>query len=197
MNTMDYSKFSPFNDREGKWLGSLPDSEDLLVGQSTMDRSDIASSAVSMVSGFLRLTHFTAVRDEPITQVDIFTGTTAASATPTLCRMGLYKVEDSGDLTLIASTANDTTLFAAASTKYTKSFTESNVTLEKGVRYAFGVLIVSAAAMPTMQGKNNVIAGIMAYPPLLATQVSGQADLPASVVAPASAITRIFAVLLP
>ncbi len=38
--------------------------------------------------------------------------TTAAAVTPTLCRVGIYTIDGSGNLTLAASIASDTTIWS-------------------------------------------------------------------------------------
>lgn len=180
MPTEDYSRFSPFNVREGSWLSSLPDSNEVAAGIGSMDRAAIITNGIVITTQSMRLTYFTAVRDEVVTRIEISTGSTAAAATPTICRMGLYTVASNGDLTLVASTPNDTTLFAAATTVYSKALSAS-YTLQKGQRYAFGILVVTAVATPTFYGNGQIPAAIAAYNPRISGVVAGQADLPASV----------------
>lgn len=151
------------------------------TGQETMPRETVDQNNVVTVSGLLELTYFTAYKTELITQIRSYTGNTAAGATPTLCRMGLYSVAANGDLTLIAAHANDTALWAALNTAYTKTLT-SSVRVVEGNRYAFGRLIVTAAAAPAWptQGIAPSLAGVG---PRIQGQVAAQADLPASVAA--------------
>lgn len=139
-----------------------------------------SSSGLSMTSQVLRLTFFTATASETIGSLSVMTGTTAAGATPTLVRMGLYTVADNGDISLAASTANDTALLAAQSTVYTKAVSV-NYAVTAGLRYAFGLLVVTAAAAPTVMGKATQNSAMSALAPRLGSGISGQADLPASV----------------
>lgn len=170
----------------------------LTAGEALMPR-DVASSAVTMSSGNLRLAYFTARKSEVVTTLRVTTNSTAAGATPTLVRYGLYTVAANGDITLVASTANDTTLFAAANTAYPKALSAA-YTKRAGVRYAIGVLVVTGAAAPTIVGENYGGSGAdWALAPRLSGIVGGQADLPASVVAASVADTtaRPQAILLP
>lgn len=110
------------------------------------------------------------------TNVSAATGGTAA-ATITLIRFGIYTVATNGDLALVASTANDVTLFTATATLYTKALS-SPFTLNGGQRYAVGVLVVATTA-PSLYCSNG-LGGINALAPRLAGHQSGQTDLPAS-----------------
>ena len=165
------------------WKGTEIDSIDsqaLTVGESTMSRTITqfanGASAVSMGSGSMRGTVFTATKTETISQVRIWTSITAASAIPTLCRIGIYSVATNNDITLVASIANDTTLFASASTAYTRSLTASFQTII-GQRYGFCVLVVTAFTMPNFPG----IFGSpeLVESPLIGIRSDGQSDLPA------------------
>lgn len=172
----------------------------LTTGQATIARDLVQSAAVGSTAGTLRLTYFTARRSETVTQVRVWSGSTAAAATPTLVRIGLYSVAANGDVTLVASTASDTALFAATHTSYTKAFSAS-YDLVKGQRYAVGILVVTGAAAPTYHGA-TVFPGSGAEAtaaPRLAASVGSQTDLPASVVSGSlsNSGNRIYSVLLP
>lgn len=181
MATIDYSLNSPFNYREGQWLASMPRLDELTNGESTIGRKEISSNTASISSQSLRLTYFTARKDETVTQISTVTGGTAAAATPTLCRWGIYSVDSTtGDLTLIASTANDTTLFAAATTEYIRSL-QAPFTKVKGARYAIGILVVSGVATPTFHGHTVNQSVIMIAPPRLSGLLASQADLPSTI----------------
>ncbi len=158
--------------RFGSWLDS---------GEEPYNRLLVNSSS-TLATQNLRLTYFTARKTETITQLRTATTTTAAGATPTIVRMGVYSVDASGNLTLVASTANDTSLLAAASTVYTKTL---SVFWNKvaGNRYAIGILVVTAATAPTILGNALMNGAEMGRSPRICGVVSGQADLPASVVA--------------
>lgn len=158
--------------------GSVIDANVLTSGEEVIPRA-WANAGPGFASGSLRLSYFTARKTEAITQLRAETFSTAA-ATVTLARMGIYTVAENGDLTLAAATANDTTLFGATFTKYTRSVT---ATLNKvaGQRYAFGVLVV-ATTPPLIMG-TSVPAALSADAPRIAGQLTGQTDLPASIAA--------------
>ncbi len=122
-----------------------------------------------------------------MTGAAFYTSTTAAGATPTLVRYGLYEANASGDLTLRASTANDTALLAAADTRYFKAFSAS-WQIKAGRRYAISILVVTAAAAPTLLGLPAVAAGfdagvaaIFSQDPKRSSNFAAQTDLVASV----------------
>lgn len=134
-------------------------------------------------SGTVRFMFFQAPRTETITQVATVTGGTAAAATPTLCRMGVYSVGANGDLTLVGSHANDTALFAGTATRYAKTLT-TPFALNAGTWYAFAVLVVTGGTLPTFNGVGlNASTAQAALAPRLTGQLAGQTDLPASVLA--------------
>jgi len=116
-------------------------------GEENCDRMLLTSTNNVLVSGTICFSYFTCRKAEDVTGIYMYTGGTAAGATPTYAAMGVYSEALNGDLTLVASTTNDTTLFAATSTKYSKTYTSFRK--NAGTRYALAVLVVSAAAMPT------------------------------------------------
>lgn len=152
------------------------------AGETTLPREAVASGQSSS-SQQLRLTYFTAQSSGPITQIRTGTAATAAAATPTLIQFGIYSVAANGDLALLNSTANDTTLFAATQTIYTKALS-STFNKVAGTRYAVGLLIVSAATMPLILAGPSVSAmqsELTGVAPRLAGVVASQALLPSSV----------------
>lgn len=153
----------------------------LSPAQETMPREYVDQNNVAGLSGLMELTYFTAYRSQTVNSLRSYTGGTAAAATPTLCRMGLYSVAGNGDLTLIASTPNDTTVWAAANTAYTRAVS-APVSVTKGTRYAFARLVVTAATPPSWAAMGLALA-LNSVAPRLQGQLSGQTDLPASVTA--------------
>lgn len=107
--------------------------------------------AIGMASGTLNFSVFEARKSETINTLTAAC-TTAATATPTLARIGVWEWDDSLDQgTLIASTPNDTTFFSVANAVDSINLSAPWGKIG-GRRYAIGVLIVSAAAMPTVVG---------------------------------------------
>lgn len=173
--------------------------QELLVGEGTMSRNDISSAGIVTATQSLRLSFFTAKKSEMVSQVRMICGSTAAAATPTLIRIGVYQVDDiTGDLTLIASTPNDTSLFAATSTAYTKALSAPFYKV-KGTRYAVGILIVTAVATPTLLGISVITPSEAAVAPRMNGYSSPQNDLPATLTdaSLAQGATNPYAVLLP
>jgi hypothetical protein len=154
-------------------------------GETTVQRRYGAATAPGTFSSQqLRLTYFTARKSFTVANLVAETGTTAAGATPTLVRLGLYTVAGNGDITLVASTPNDTALFANTFTSYTKALSVA-YPITAGTRYAVGVLVVSAATIPILLGV-GMGSGMAATAPRVAGQIASQADLPAGPVAAAS-----------
>jgi hypothetical protein len=178
--------------------GADTSTADLLdVGEETIPRNYALSGSVTVSTGTLRLTFFTARKSETTTQVRVMTGGTAAAATPTLCRLGLYQIDGTA-ATLVASTANDTTLFAATNTAYTRSWSTPFSKIA-GQRYAFGVLVVSGAATPAFFGQVVSSGPEALMSPALAGFLSAQADLTAafSTGSLTSTGNRIYGAILP
>ena len=148
------------------------------TGESTIPRRLCSSTNVGSGSGNCRLTYFTARKTETITQVRTLSGSQAA-ATSTLCRIGIYSVDGSGNLTLIASTPNDTALWAATNTAYTKSLSAS-FTKTRGNRYAVGIIFVGTTA-PQLHGIITGLASENLAAPTLNAFTSGNSDLPSTI----------------
>lgn len=172
----------------------------LTSGESTFPRDMIAGTGVTQNTGVLRLSYFTAYKTETVTQARVIVAGTAAAATPTLVRLGLYLIDGSDGGTLVASTTNDTTLLAATNTAYSKAFSAS-YTKVAGQRYALGLLVVSGAATPSMFGNSVMINHTAEYgiAPRLSATITGQTDLPSSFVAGGLTNTalRLYGVVLP
>lgn len=171
-----------FNILDGGDLNYLT-SDLLTTGEATMHRRVATSNTVGQATGVLRLSYFTARKTETITQVRVISGGTAAGATPTLVRIGLWTVAADGALTLVASIANDTALYAATNTPYTRALSASYGKVA-GQRYAAGSLVVTGATAPSLIGGivnfNATEAGIA---PRIGAALTGQTDLPASIAA--------------
>lgn len=187
------------------FYGGVPASltgNQLVLGEEAFSREALTSSAVSQASGQIRLTYFTARKTEVSTQCRFPSGATAAGATPTLCRIGLFEIAANGDGVLVASTANDTTLFAAANTSYTKPWSAS-FSKVAGRRYALGALVVSGATMPTFIGQfianSATNTDEAAMTPRISGYLAGLSDLPASFAAGSVFATnnRPYGVILP
>lgn len=175
-NTSDVNK--PVSTAQAAALGGMLSVVD--NGQETIPRM-FAVNNITQNSQTFRLTYFTARKSEAAANVVVTTTGTPAGATPTLIRFGLYSVAGNGDLTLVASTPNDTTLLAVANTEYSKALS-APFALTAGNRYAFGALVVTAATAPTVAGFAQAgSAAMTARAPRMGGFMAAQTDLPASV----------------
>lgn len=154
------------------------------VGCHSLSERRGLSGQSTAVTQTLWLTYWRAPKNFTAANIQVAC-TTAAVATPTLVRVGLYTVAANGDLSLTAAIANDTTIFNANNTAYTRALT-ATAALQQGAWYATGLLVVSAAALPLALGV-SVAGGVTFVPATLAPRLTGtlaaQADLPASIVA--------------
>jgi hypothetical protein len=155
----------------------------LTNGEATMPRGEVQSN-VTLTSGQVRLAYFTATKTETINNIKGFTASTAAAATPTLCRLGLYSVDSSGNLTLVASCASDTTMFATTTTAYTKALTVPYLKVA-GQRYAIAALVITGATAPTSPASffSGPGAEMTSTGPTESAALSGQSDLPSTITA--------------
>lgn len=165
-----------------------PQLDDVLIaGQVVPTREvPIATTIGPAASGYLQLTCFTADKTESINTLTAYTGSVAAGATPTVCRMGVYSVAADDSIALLTSTANDTTLWSATFNAYPKALTTPFAKVA-GQRYAVGLLCVTAATLPQFHGisygTTTIANTLVSIPPARLNRVTGQADLPASVAA--------------
>lgn len=159
-------------------------------GQETLPRwAATNSTGVTMSTGVLRLSYFTARRTATVTALRLNSGTTAAGATPTLARYGLYSVDSSGNLTLMSAITSDTSIFSVALTTYTRSLAASQ-TVVAGQRYAIGAIVVTTATAPTIMGALAATGNENAISPQLCGTLTGQTDLPSSITAASVAQTQ-------
>lgn len=155
----------------------------LSSGQETFPRLLGMQATVNTViaSGTMCLIYFTARKTETVGNLVVSTASTAAGATPTVCRMGLYAIAANGDGSLVASTPNDTALFNSAFGRFPKALSAPYAVVA-GSRYAVGVLVVTGATMPnfTACGQQNGSSSTLANSPRIAGLKTGLSDLPAS-----------------
>lgn len=153
---------------------------DVLPGSEvTMLRKEISGN-FNLTSGVLQLSYFTAIQDRAgIDNLCVITaGTAGSGGTVTIGKLGLFSVDGSGNLTLMAASTNDTTMFGAASTVYDKAITAQSLT--KGSRYAIGVLQVGYTTAPKIYGCVTV-GVVFGRTPVKAMQLSGQTDMPSTI----------------
>jgi len=143
----------------------------------------------TITPGTVFFTCFTPSATVTVSQLSVATGSGAAMSGATLVRLGLYTFNDStATATLVAQTANDTSIFASSSTLYTRSFSATGgypatYTLQAGQRYAVGIIVVTynTGNGPAVAGANTngFVTNMLPY---MARQKITQADLPASAV---------------
>lgn len=204
--TPDQRLLSPLFDGNGQFVGdydSYSASQAVSAGEEIVPRHLCQHEVALVTTQALRLTYFTARKTEVINTVRMICGGTAAGATPSLVRFGLYTVAANGDLTLVANTATDTALFNTQNAVVSKALA-SAYTKVAGQRYALGLLIVTAAAFPTVAAASPTAATrlgvINAVAPILTGLVTSQADLPSSVVTASVAVSTmppLYAELVP
>lgn len=147
----------------------------LTSGEELVPRISGASSTALDSSGMVHLSYGTARRTETITKLRTTTGS-VASAGLTLARMGIYTVAANGDLTRVAMTASDTTMWnttfgtveRALTTPWAKTASD---------RFVFAVLAVGT----TMPQIHCGFPSQPNLPPRMSGQLPAQADLPASI----------------
>lgn len=148
---------------------------------------NIQNTAAQLTSGSVLLVFFTPLVTRTITQVTVGSGNTAASGL-TLARLGLYTFDES-NASLVASVPNDTTLFAAANTAYTRSLA-SSYTLTAGSRYGLAVLAIGTT-MPNIIGLSSSGFNLATLPPRTNGQIPSQTNLPATFVSGNLSVTTI------
>ncbi|HUM06410.1 MAG TPA: hypothetical protein VLT90_13175 [Terriglobales bacterium] len=157
-----------------------PDPFAVASGQQTMRREDCSSVALAYSTGDVRLTMLRPRYNFTATQIIMRTGSTAAAATPSICRYGLYLLNAAGDTwTLVGSTPNDTTLFAAANTQYSKTMSAS-VAMNPASRYAITAMCVTATTAPSFTGVSTQ-ADVLNIAPAMSGTLLAQTDLPSSI----------------
>jgi hypothetical protein len=133
----------------------------LASGEGTHDRLALGVTP-TITSQIVYISYFTAQKTEVVTNVTTYTGSTAAAAGATFCKVGVYGVNnDAGDMNQIWTTANDTSMWTATNTAYTKPILNSNNTGApamwnkiRGLRYGLLVMCISSGAMPNFVGIN-------------------------------------------
>ena len=143
----------------------------------------------TITPGTVFFTCFTPSASVTVSQLSVATGSGAAMSGATLVRLGLYTFNDSSaTATLVAQTANDTSIFASSNTLYTRSFSATGgypatYALQAGQRYAIGIIVVTynTGNGPAVAGANTngFVTNMLPY---MARQKLTQTDLPASAV---------------
>lgn len=146
--------------------------------------TSIATNSASTASGRMLLSYLTPPFATTISKLATIVGNTAA-ATVTTSRIGLYTVDGSGNLTLVARTANDTALFATQNVAVegalnTTGGYPATYAMTAGTRYAIGLLCV-ATTPPSYYASGAPLAVVAAIAPRISARLDSQTDCPTSV----------------
>jgi hypothetical protein len=147
----------------------------------TMPRLNITTIPQNSVSR-VYLTMFTPMFNQTISNLIMFTSNTT-NPTLTLSKLGLFTVSGT-TVTLVAETANDTTLMKSQNTIYTRALSSArgyptSYSLVAGTRYAFGIIIVAASGTSGIFANTSPGNGLVAGDaPYTAGLITSQSDLP-------------------
>lgn len=164
---------------------------DALYGYQHMSRAhlDLAprrfNSQVSLVSGVCWFHYFTPLVNKTVSSIMIVGGNPAASNATTI-RFALYTVDENDSLTMVARTANQTSLFEFTNSYNTGTFVEgggypASYNLVAGTRYAIGVIFVGSVAPGVYLAYNNPPVTLTSLAPRITAAIGAQTDLPATV----------------
>ena len=132
-------------------------------------------------SGNVYFTFFTPRWDLTIDEISMVSAATATNGA-TLIRLGLYTF-DGTTATLVARTANDSTLFSVGNTLYTRALSTNGgypatYNLVAGQRYALGVIVLASNPGSVYTAFELIPSAMSALAPRMTGLVSGQSDLP-------------------
>lgn len=164
--------------------GQMQRAGDLLwSGQETMPRDDL-STTITLTSGTLRASCFTARKTASVGTLRVITGGTAGAGL-TLGKLALYEISRTNhDATLLGQTANDTAMFTA-NTRVSKALT-APVNVVQGKRYATAILAIGTTPpniCATVASSGTGMTTEMNEFPRFAFSLAGQSDIPSSIVA--------------
>lgn len=153
-------------------------SVDVAGTEATMERT-AATTGTAIATGQPRLTYFTAKAGGTFSKIGTVVTTASSGAAPTLCKLAMFSVAGNGNLTLIAVTANDVTMFNTANVIVEKA-TLASYNLVAGQRYAWAVLVVSSGTLPQFSGRSMGgsagAAAMLGKSPRASGSISGQTD---------------------
>jgi hypothetical protein len=143
------------------------------------------NATLTLINQVVHLTFFTPLVDITVSSFTTHNGN-IGSASATLIRMGLY-TWDGTTATLVARTANDTTMFNTFNAATTRVFSTvdgypATYTLTAGQRYAVAVL-QNGGTQPNLYINSTNIYTANVFAPRIVGRVTGQTDLPASIAA--------------
>lgn len=158
------------------------------AGFTTIPRTIMRASSLVSSSGAFRLSHFRCPLAGNRSNVTVLVSVAPSGGSPTLIRLGVWRVETNGDYTPLATTANDVTLFNVFG-PVTKALSGA-VNFVAGQEYALGFLIVQAAGtLPGVYSSTSPDAAEGSLPPRIVGAIFSQTDLPTGTIAAATPTT--------
>lgn len=138
----------------------------------------------TLTTGTVYFTMFTPVWSATISSITAISATSQTTGT-SLVRFGLYTI-DGNTATLVARTANDVTIFGSTNTAYTRAFDTTggypaSYTLQPGVRYALGIIVVASTPGSVYTAYNTMPLAMGSLSPRVTGAVASQSDLPTTV----------------
>lgn len=124
----------------------LTDDSQYAVGMATFDRRHV-NTATALNASLIHFTYFTATKTFSANFVSTYQS--VAGSTATLAKMGIYAVDANDDLTLLAQTASDPSMFLGTAVRVQRPLS-SAVSIVAGARYALAVLQVGGTTAPTL-----------------------------------------------
>lgn len=161
-----------------------------------------AYNSVGLVSasgtGSLYLVYFTLPLDLAVSKIGFMTGTAVAAPTPSLAKVALFSADGSNNVSRLAASTSDTTMFQYTSNYVKKSITPQSLT--HGVRYAAAILGVgSNTTNPTIRGNSGGVSNpnasqvnIWEEPPIMARTVGLQTDIGSSYTYAATSSSNVY-----
>lgn len=152
----------------------------------TMPRSTLITAMVAPTDGTLYLTYFTPLVNVSVSTITVLSSASSAASGLTLARLGLYAAAANGDVTLVARTANNTSLLGTTSTSYSEGLSTTggfpaSYSLAAGSRYAVGVLQVGTTPGRVLGAGPSTTAGLGLLAPVFTASKASQADISGNV----------------
>lgn len=146
-----------------------------------------SNGSALMTAGMAYFSYFTHLSTVSVSNISVSSGGTITTGA-SLIRFGLYTVNEStGAITLVARTASDTTIFGSINTLYTRSFNTtggfpSTYTIQRGVRYALGIIVVGGTpGNAYLAGAGLIPVSMVSLNPILRSFAASQTDLPTTI----------------
>lgn len=140
------------------------------------------SSFVFASNGNVNFTMFSPPVNLTVSSFAICSGS-GSTVGATLVRLGLYVWNEATQTaTLVARTANDTSILSSANTTFTRNFDTTggypaSYSLTAGSRYAVAWIVVGATSFSRIAGVLG-LGSVFLQSPVMARTLSGQSDLP-------------------